>query len=60
LRVTDDEKGICNAIDKHLTGVLQVSCWNYIINATKLQLRRYGAKSTEILVHVSKLQELFC
>jgi len=34
--VTDDKKGICNAIDKHLTGVVHVSCWNHIINAAKL------------------------
>ena len=57
--VTDDEKGICNAIDRHLTEVVRVSCWNHIINAAKLWLRRHGAKSAEIPVYVSNLRELF-
>jgi len=55
--VTDDERGICNAIDKHLTGVVCVSCWNHIINAAKLCLS--GAKSAEIPFYVSNLLELF-
>ena len=57
--VSDDERGICNAIDKHLTGVVRVSCWNHIINAAKVWLRKHGAKSVEIPVYVSNLRELF-
>ena len=57
--VTDDEQGVCNAIDKTLTGVIQVKCWNHIINSAKIWLRRHGAKSAEILVYISNLRELF-
>ena len=39
--VSDDERGICNAIDRHLTGVVRVSCWNHIINAAKVWLRKH-------------------
>ena len=37
--VTDDEQGVCNAIDKTLTGVIRVKCWNHIINSAKIWLR---------------------
>ena len=53
--VTNDEKGIYNAIYKHITGVVHVSCWNRIINAAKVWLRRHGAKSIKIPVYVSNL-----
>ena len=47
--VTDDEQGICNAIDKTLTGVVCVKCWNLITNSVKIWLRHHhdGAKSRE-------------
>ena len=57
--VTDDEQGVCNAIDKTLVGVIRIKCWNHIINSVKLWLRRHGAKSTEIPVYVSNLREIF-
>ena len=57
--VTDDEQGVCNAIDKTLTGVIRVKCWNHIINSAKIWLRRHGAKSVEIPVYISNLRELF-
>lgn len=57
--VTDNEKAVCNAIDKTLTGVVRLSCWNHIINSVKLWLRRHWAKSDEIPVYVSNLRELF-
>jgi len=48
--VIDDEKAVCNAIDKTLNGVVRVSCWNHIINSAKLWVRRHGEKSNEIPV----------
>ena len=57
--VTDDEQGVCNAIDKTLVGVTHVKCWNHILNSAKLWLRRHGAKSAEIPVYISNLRELF-
>ena len=47
--VTDDEQGVCIAIDKTCTGVICIKCWNHIINSVELWLRRHGAKSTEFL-----------
>ena len=57
--VTDDEQGVCNAIDKTLVGVTHVKCWNHILNSAKLWLRLHGAKSAEIPVYISNLRELF-
>ena len=57
--VTDDETGICNAIDKCLPGVYHLQCWNHLINSIKLWLRRHGATSAEIPVYVSHLRQLF-
>lgn len=54
--ITDDEQSVCNAIDKILTGVILIKCWNHIINSVKLWLRRHGAKSSEIPVYVSNLR----
>jgi len=34
--VTDDEKAVCNAMEKTLSEVVRVSCWNHIINSAKL------------------------
>ena len=36
--VTDDELGICNAIDKCLPGVYHLQCWNHLINSIKIWL----------------------
>ena len=57
--VTDDEKGFVQAVDKVLHNVRRFYCWNHVINATKLWLRRHGATSSEVPVYVSHLRELF-
>lgn len=57
--VTDDEAGICAAIDKYLPGVYRLQCWNHLINSIKLWLRRHGVISGEIPVYVSHLRQLF-
>ena len=46
--VTDDEAGICKAIDLHLHNLSRLRCWNHIINAAKFCLRKHGALSSEI------------
>lgn len=33
--VADDEKAICNAVDKVLPSVYRLRCWNHIINSVK-------------------------
>ena len=56
--VTDEELGICNAIDQCLPGVHRIQCWNHLINSIKIWLRRHGAASAEIPVYVSHLRQL--
>ena len=36
--VTDDETGICNAIDTYLPNLARLKCWNHTINAAKVNL----------------------
>ena len=50
--VTDDEIGICKAIDQCLPGVYRLQCWNHLINSVKAWLRSHGAASAEIPVYV--------
>ena len=57
--VTDDEKGVCNAVDQHLPGVVRLLCWNHVFSAAKTWLRRHGATAPEIPVYISDLRELF-
>ena len=57
--VADDEKAICNAIDKVLPGVYRLRCWNHTINAVKVWLRNHGATSSEVPVYIASIRELF-
>jgi len=57
--VADDEKAICNAIDKVLSGVYRLRCWNHAINAVKVWLRNHGATSKAVPVYIASICELF-
>ena len=57
--VVDDEAALNAAVDETLPGIHRVRCWNHIINAMKLWLRRHGSVSDEIPVYVSNLRDLF-
>ena len=57
--VTDDEGGICKAIDLYLPNLTRLRCWNHTINAAKVWLRKHGGSASEIPVYVSHLRELF-
>ena len=57
--VTDDEKGVCNAVDQHLPGVVRLLCWNHVISAAKAWLKGHAATSAEIPIYVSNLRALF-
>ena len=37
--VTDDELGMCNAIDKYLPCLTRLKCWNHTINSIKVLLQ---------------------
>ena len=56
--VTDEEKGF-EVIDDHLPKIRRFFCWNHIINAAKIWLKRHGASASEIPVYVSNMRELF-
>ena len=56
--VTDDEVGICKAIDLCLPNVTRLRCWNHTINAAKAWLRKHGASAIEIPVYISHLRDL--
>ena len=57
--VADNEKAICNAIDKVLPGVYHLRCWNHMINAVKVWLHNHGATSSEVPVYIASIRELF-
>ena len=57
--VTDNEVGICQAIDKCLPGVYRLQCWNHLINSVKMWLHSHGAKPVEIPIYISHLRQLF-
>ena len=57
--VSNNDQGICEAIDEHLTNVQRLLCWNHVINAAKLWLHLHGAQAAEIPYYISCLRELF-
>ena len=56
--ITDDESGICNAIDKCLPGVHPLLCWNHLINSIKAWLQHHRPTPEEIPIYVSHLRQL--
>jgi hypothetical protein len=46
--VTDDESGICNAIDTYLPNLARLKCWNHTINSAKVNINT----SSLILMHM--------
>jgi hypothetical protein len=56
--VTDDEKGF-GAIEQHLPNIHRCFCWNHLINAAKLWLKRHGASASEIPVYINNIRDLF-
>ena len=53
---TDEHSG--QAIQKNLSKVVWLRCWNHTIKAAKVWLKKHGATSQEVLVYVSHLCEL--
>ena len=51
--VTDEEVGIVETVGKYLSRYMQrVGCWNHVINAVKLWLKKHGASFQEIPVYI--------
>ena len=53
--ITDEEKGICNAVNKLLPGVAQFFCWNHVINMEEVWFKQQGAMMAENPVYVSNI-----
>lgn len=57
--VTDEEKGIVNAISEILPNASQFRCWNHIFRDVTRWLRSHGAPSQDVSVYLSDLRLLF-
>lgn len=57
--VTDEEKGIANAISKHLPKAKRLRCWNHIFRSAHYWCHSHNVKSAETQSFVSDLRELF-
>ena len=57
--VTDEERGIINAIAKTLPNVPQLRCWNHTFHSIKSWLRVHGAPSADVSVYLSDVRMLF-
>ena len=57
--MTDEERGIVNAVAKHLMSSPNLRCWNYIFRDAMRWLRAHGAPSLDVSVYMSDLRDLF-
>ena len=57
--VTDEERGIVNAVAEVFPQIPQLRCWNHIIRDVKAWLRKHGASSEEVSVYVADIQNMF-
>ena len=57
--MSDEEKGIVNAVTKKLPAVTRLRCWNHIIRDVTRWLRAHGAPSQDVLEYTSDLRNLF-
>ena len=57
--VTDEEKGIVNAISKYLPNLCRLRCWNHILRSARFWCHSHNIKSSEIHLFVSDMKDLF-
>ena len=57
--VTDEEKGIVNAVEICLPNIVRVRCWNHIIRDVTRWLRAHGAPSLDVQEYISDIRGLF-
>ena len=57
--VTDEEKGIVNAVVAKLPAVTRLRCWNHTTRDVKRWLRAHGAPSQDVLEYTKDVQKLF-
>ena len=57
--VTDEEKGIANAIKKHLPKATHLCCWNHIFQGVHYWCHHHNVKSAETQSFIADLRELF-
>ena len=57
--ITDEERGIVNAITSNLLAAICLRCWNHIFQDVTRWLRAHGAKSEEISIYLTDVHDLF-
>ena len=57
--VTDEERGIANAIKKHLPKAKRLCCWNHIFRGARYWCHHHNVKSAETQSFIADLRELF-
>lgn len=57
--VTDEEKGIVNAVVAKLPTVTRLRCWNHITRDVKRWLRSHAAPSQDVLEYTKYVQQIF-
>ena len=55
--MTDEEKGF-EAIENGLPKIHRFFCWNHLMSAMKLWLKRHGASASELHVYVNNIWDL--
>ncbi len=57
--VTDEERGIVNAIANNLPKSPNLRCWNHLFRDATRWLRSHGATTDDISVYISDLRDVF-
>ena len=57
--ITDEERGIVNAITSTLPAAIRLRCWNHIFQDVTRWLCSHGAKSEEISIYLTDVRDLF-
>ena len=57
--ITDEERGIVNAITSNLPTATRLRCWNHVFQDVTRWLRSHGAKSEEVSIYLTDVRDLF-
>ena len=57
--VTDEEKGIVNAIRKFLPNSIRLRCWNHIFRSARYWCRNHNINRNQVQIFISDMKDLF-
>ena len=57
--MTDEERGIVNAVSTTLPGASSVRCWNHSLRDVTRLLRGHGATTADISVYLADVKNVF-